>query len=137
MDSIILKESMKSKGDYFSTRMVQCLEQLFFARPGSNKIEMFKVDQVRSGKPNIAKMSSLRRSVIHFSITAFKNKRIFLTGGWANGGKTKLCSSYSIESNEWKTEPELKNARSSHSSCSLGERFFVFGGEGEGSVESL
>ena len=50
MDSIILKKSMKSKIYSFSSRMVQCLDQLFFARVGSKDVKMFKVDQIRSGK---------------------------------------------------------------------------------------
>ena len=64
--------------------MVQCLDHLFFAISGTHDVEMFKVDQIGSGKPIITKMSSLGRIIYHFSFTTFKNKKIFLTGGVVN-----------------------------------------------------
>ena len=57
---------------------------LLFAK-GSKKLEMIKVDHVRSGKPTIAKMNSLKRLVCGYSITTFKSKEIFLTGGFITG----------------------------------------------------
>ena len=61
---------------------------------------------------------------------------MLLTGGFY-GSCSELTSSYCIHEDQWKSEPDLKIARLKHSSCILGERIFVLGGEHEVSVESL
>ena len=77
-------------------------------------------------------MRPLDRNINWFSITVFKEKQLFLTEGEnANGQSSKETISYRIEKNEWEREPDQNFARLNHSSCSLGDRVFVFGYEFE------
>ena len=60
------------------------------------------------------------------TLTNYKDKVIFMTG--FSEGEVLF---YDIEKNSWSNAPNLIEKRQNHSSCSLGERVYIFGGDGD------
>ena len=120
IDSIDLSETLRDVYLDEHTRMVQSHESLFFLSRFAGEIRVHKVSQLSATRPKLESKSSLESRAVDFSVTLFKDKRIFLTGGRHVDDNLNLTSSYSIEDDQWQSEPSLKIARDQHSSCSLG-----------------
>ena len=61
-----------------------------------------------------------------------------MIGGLINLTKSNSCEYYHIGNANWQEAPELNEARSSNSSCSLGDYIYTFGGYGnKGSLKSV
>ena len=67
------------------------------------------------------------------SLAVYQNKAVFKTGGLdkAKDSIKKSVEIYCIDRDQWQCDkvPELNHGRCMHSSCTLGDRLYVFGGK--------
>ena len=59
------------------------------------------------------------------ALAGYNNSHLFLTGG----SNSAAVSVYDVEANIWKSCPPLKQNRSYHSSCVVGDYLYVVGGK--------
>ena len=64
-----------------------------------------------------------------FSVANYRDKAIYLSGGWDKDWNTSAqVFALDLLKSEWRNEANLQQSRCNHSSCTLGEKIFVFGG---------
>ena len=67
-------------------------------------------------------------------LTAYRRSHIFITGGLKNGVLATV-EVYSVDRDQWRPCANLNIGRKFHSSCILGEKIYVSGGDLEDSIE--
>mmetsp|Transcript_32469 Transcript_32469/g.38225 ORF Transcript_32469/g.38225 Transcript_32469/m.38225 type:complete len:203 (-) Transcript_32469:90-698(-) len=65
-----------------------------------------------------------------YSATALHNRFIVVAGGVMFKNETDKVFKFDIDSNEWSTGPNLPEPRREHSSCSIRDTIYLFGGYG-------
>ena len=73
------------------------------------------------------KMADLNISRSDLTCAVFEGK-IVATGGFRFSGRTKSAESYDHHENKWSHLPDMIGWRDDHSSFSMGNKFFVIGG---------
>ena len=93
-------------------------------------IHYFNLNSNTGLKPLTKIMAKPLRPRIGPSLVNFANKFLFVSGGRIKHGEeeSKSVDFYNIQKNTWSPAPAMNVARSSHSSCVLGEQIFAFCG---------
>ena len=102
-------------------------------------VKVFKLVPTAPRESQLQELSRLNRFLIEFSIANYKNRLIYLTGGMTNKlVRVDAVHVFDVIKFGWVTAPKMTKARWRHSSCSLGEYIYVFGGlDSNGAIESL
>ena len=104
------------------------------------RVLLRKALNLQTEEPSLEWLSPLDRKLDYFAIANYKNKLIFLSGGFGSEYVPLHHYNvyvYNIACDYWVLAPRMNRGRMSHSSCTLGEHVYAFAGENESSIESL
>ena len=76
----------------------------------------------------VEKLPCMELYLKYFSITNFRNRLLYLSGGMNFDDDRNEVYVYDFQSREWADAPSMNKKRFRHSSCSLGEHVYAFFG---------
>ena len=80
---------------------------------------------------------------LYFALANYKNEHVYVTGGAAKDNTAKWMPQnstaiYNVKKDIWADGPSFNVARNAHSSCIVGSKVYIFGGEDvDGSIINM
>ena len=111
----------------FLISIIHQVGDLLYVFKSGNPAPVFRLDLNETSRPIATKMVPLQRYAGLFAIAIYEEQLAILTGGCGKG--SQAVSFFDLKGNRWSEKPELNDGRMNHSSCCLGNRVYVFGGQ--------
>ena len=113
---------------------IQVCKDIYIFRYGS-PIKVSRITNVRDkNKLRKVPLKSAGIGRLYFALANYRNASVFVTGGAAKDNTSKWIPQnstaiYDIKKDIWTDGPPFNVARNAHSSCLIGSKVFIFGGE--------